>query len=403
MKDQRTLIVGAGLGGVAFAALMAQAGFEVDIYEQAQALGEIGAGIQMSPNACRVLDSLGLMERLRACAAHPTEYRFRLFDTGEVLQKIPLGQAYRERHGVPYMTVHRADLHRILTERLAELDPGAMHLAERVTGFDEDERGVRLAFASGTQVAGDLLVGADGVRSLIRDRILGPTAIEFTGDQAWRLMVPAERLPEHARPSTVDIWVGPGRHVVVYPLRGGRLVNFVGLVEDERWTESSWTAARPREDAKADFEGWHGEVQAIIDAADRDACYRWALNLRKPVGNWRTDRAVLLGDAAHATLPYMAQGAAMAIEDAAVLCRSLQRDVPLPTALEDYQQARLPRTTRVINESAGNRALFHLPTADALRAAFATRDVAAERNAWLFSYDATTVPLGKESEPVQTT
>lgn len=393
MAIEQVLIAGGGIGGLTAAACLLQAGFDVDVYEQAPALGEIGAGIQVSPNACRVLAHLGVLGQVTEIAAKPHTYRFRLFDSGEVLQQIPLGEDYVARHGVPYITVHRADLHAILADKVRSLKPQAVHLDSRVTGFREDDRGVELLLADQPPDPGDVLVGADGIKSVIRAQIAGETPVEYSGDAAWRITVPAAALPAEHRAATVDIWVGPARHAVVYPLRRGEIVNLVGLVEHDRWEDESWTTPRPWTELKADFEGWNAQIQAIVDAADREHCYRWAMNVRPPISNWNSRRATLLGDAAHPTLPYMAQGAAMAIEDGAVLARALAQEDDPTAALELYRRNRVERTARVVNESTANGRLFHLPTVAELRAAFSERDMNAERNAWLFSYDPVTVAL----------
>ena len=310
-----------------------------------------------------------------------------------MLQTIPLGGTYAERHGVPYYTVHRADFHALLAARVQALKPDAIRLATRVEDFEQTSGGVSLSLIDGSTVGGDLLIGADGIRSVVRERIVGPTPINYTGDAAWRIAVPAGALAPDQRLDSVDIWVGPARHAVVYPIRRGELVNFVGAIEDDGWQEDSWTARRPWSDLQADFTDWNGAIRSIIDVADREQCYRWALNNRTPVTTWSTRSATLLGDAAHPTLPYMAQGAAMAIEDAAVLTRALQAEADTATALELYQRNRTERTARIVNESSANRELFHLPTVADLRDAFAKRDMNAERTAWLFSYDPMTVDL----------
>jgi len=341
----------------------------------------------------RVLRHLGLVETLEQLGVRPTSYQFKMFDTAEVLQEIPLGDGYVERHGVPYLSVHRADLLGALICAVRALKPDAVTLNAKVTDFFEDGDGVTLRFQDGGEMRGDVLVGADGIRSMVREKTLGPTAVHYTGDQSWRILVPAERLSAEMRPDTINICVGPGKHGVVYPIRRDGLVNMVGCVEYETWDDESWTARRPWAEMKADFAGWHDNIQAIIDNADRDQCFRWAMNNRRPVDNWRTARTTLLGDAAHPSLPYMAQGGAMAIEDGAVVARALQQEEDVGDALDLYQRNRLQRTARIVNESSANRNMFHLPSETALRAAFAQRDMNAERTAWLFSYDPMTVEL----------
>ena len=390
----KVLIAGGGIGGMTAAACLLKAGIDVQVFEQAGALGEVGAGIQLSANPMRVLRHLGLVERLRTVGCQPATYQFRMFDTAEVLQEIPLGPGYEDRHGVPYLSVHRADLLDALVDAARSQKADAITLSATVEEFTEDADGVTLRFTGGNEARGDILIGADGIRSSIRSRILGPTPVTYTGDQSWRVLVPAERLPADKRPETVNICVGPGKHGVIYPIRRDGLVNMVGCVEYETWDDESWTSRRPWTELKADFAGWHDNIQAIVDHADRDQCFRWAMNNRPPVDNWSTARVTLLGDAAHPSLPYMAQGGAMAIEDGAVIARALMQENNVPAALALYQRNRLDRTARIVNESSANRALFHLPSEAALRDAFAKRNMNAERNAWLFSYDPMTVPLG---------
>ena len=386
------LIAGAGIGGLTAAACLLQAGIDVQVFEQALVLSEVGAGIQISANAGRVYRHLGLMDQVRAAGAVPALYRFRMFDSGEVLQTIPLGAGYEARHGVPYVTIHRADLHALLVDRVRSLKPDAIRLGVAVAGYENAPDGAVLRTAQG-EVPGAAVIGADGIRSAIRAQLLGATQADYTGDCVWRAMVRTEALPPEHRTDCVDIWVGPHRHAVTYPLRGGALTNFVGCVEYAGVPEESWTVARPWAEMQADFTGWHPMIGALIDHADREQCYRWSLRIHPPVENWTHGRVTLLGDAAHPTLPYMAQGAAMAVEDAVVLARALSGGAPVPQALAAYQQARLARTTRIVTESTANRALFHQPDRDRLRAAFAARDMNAERSAWLFSYDPVTVPL----------
>ncbi len=390
---KRVLIVGGGIGGMTAAANLLMAGFEVEVFEQAPELGEVGAGIQLSANPMRVLRHMGLVEQLQRLGVQPAAYQFKMFDSGEILQEIPLGDGYVQRHGVPYLSVHRADLLDSLIGAVQALKADTVSLNAMATDFTEDAGGVTLHFEDGTEARGDVLIGADGIKSMVRAKILGQTPVHYTGDQSWRILVPAERLAPEQRPDTVNICVGPGKHGVVYPIRADGLVNMVGCVEYETWDDESWTARRPWAEMKADFAGWHDNIQAIIDNADKDECYRWAMNNRPPVDNWRTGRVTLLGDAAHPTLPYMAQGGAMAIEDGAIIARALQQESDVGEALELYQRNRLERTARIVNESSANRDMFHLPSEAALREAFAQRDMNAERTAWLFSYDPMNVEL----------
>ena len=389
----KVLIAGAGIGGLAAAGCLLLAGHDVEIYEQAPALGEVGAGIQQSANATHVLRHLGVLEVLEERAFLPPVTEFRLFDSGEVLQALALAATHEERHGAPYLQLHRADYHAVLAARVEELKPGSIRLDATAAGFREDAASVTLHLAGGGRASGDLLIGADGIKSAVRRQIAGENRPRYTGDSAWRLIVPVERLPAGFLDGKSSIWVGPDKHAVVYFLRAGALLNFVGAVELEERIEESWTQRRPWEELRADFEGWHPDILTIVDAADRDACFRWALNAHPHLPRWSTARVALLGDAAHPMLPYVAQGAAMAVEDAAVLARALDEAGSVPDALALYEGHRKPRARRVVDESRDNRRLFHLPAEDALRAAFAERNMDRERSDWLYSYNPLTADL----------
>jgi salicylate hydroxylase len=394
LPTRSVLIAGAGLGGLTAAACLLKRGFRVQVFEQSPELGEVGAGIQLSANAVKVLDSLGLRRQLEAAAVRPLAYEFRRYDTGEILHRVPLNEndTHERVHGTPYFHVHRGDLHRLLVETVQTLDPQSIHLAARTTGFTECADGVRLQLADGSEVRGDILVGADGIKSVIRTHVLGAAQPVYTGQAAWRAVVPAERLPAGIMRHVVTVWCGPKNHAVVYCVRGGELLNFVGCHERD-WEEESWTARRPWVELQRDYAGWHPEVQTIIDAMDHEQCFRWALNSREPRERWSTGRATLLGDAVHPTLPYMAQGAVMAIEDAAVLARCLDADEPVGAALSRYERNRAPRTARIVRESSEHGDLFHITDAAEMRAAFLRKDIARSRREWLYCYDPLTVDL----------
>jgi salicylate hydroxylase len=393
LSKQKIIIAGAGLGGLSAAACLIQDGHDVQIYEQAPQLGEIGAGIQLSANAMHVLNHIGVGEAVSAISVRPGAYVFRLFDTAEVIQTFSLADEHQALHKAPYNQAHRADFHDLLVARVRELSPGCIHLDKRATGFVENEDSVTLNFADGSSASGDLLIGADGVKSAIRDQICGPVQAVYTGDAAWRVTVPTKDLPPNFIEEVMSVWMGPGRHAVCYYIRGGEILNFVGAVEADDEPDESWTAKFPWEKFKSDFEGWNDKVQTIIDMVDRDACYRWSMFKRPRLDFWSTKRATILGDAAHATIPYLAQGAAMAIEDGAVLMRALQQRDDLVDALKLYEGNRIDRTARVVETSDANKKLFHLDSVEEIRAAFASRNEGDDRNEWLYSYNPLTVEL----------
>jgi salicylate hydroxylase len=340
------LITGAGIGGLIAALALQQRGFEVALYEQAHDLREVGAGVQISPNGTRVLYSLGLADAIRAVAVEPTGKEVRLWNSGATWPLFDLGPTCVARYGSPYLMFHRGDLQMALVKAVREANPAAIHLGASVTQSTETEDGVVIDLVDGRTVAGSLLVGADGVHSTTRSALFGTAKARFTGCMAWRGVVPMERLPGHLARQVGVNWIGPGRHVVTYPLRGGKLMNFVGVVEHSDWTTESWTARGTREECARDFAGWHPDVHALIDNIDDH--YRWALLSRATIERWTGARTVLLGDACHPMLPFMAQGAVMAIEDGLVLARCLADNgtTDPAAAFRQYERERVERANR---------------------------------------------------------
>ncbi|MDU8946740.1 FAD-dependent oxidoreductase [Ovoidimarina sediminis] len=388
------LVVGAGIAGMSAAIALTLSGHRVRVFERVQQMGEVGAGLQVSANAGHVYQALGMGEALRERSVPPDQWVVRLGKTGEQLTAFELGRPHLEQHGFPCCNIHRADLQEILLKRLNAVAPEALHLGAEAVGYSETADSVALKMADGGILHGDLLIAADGVRSSIRHQILGPDMAEFSGNIAWRSVVPAECLPEDFMPTNHVAWVGPGRHLVMYWLRNRELMNIVGVVEGDMDIEESWTVRADWREFKADFDGWHTDVHTVIDASDRQNCFRWALNIRKPVFNWSSERAVLIGDAAHPTLPYIAQGAAAAVEDAAILMRVLAEGAEVPASLDRFQKIRAPRAARVVESANRMRRINHMADENELRKSIAkSADLFAERDTWLYNYNPMTVPL----------
>jgi salicylate hydroxylase len=397
-SSPRILIAGAGIGGLCCALALIRRGFDVTVLEQAPQLGEVGAGFQMSANGVRCLVDLGLGDELPQIATEAAGKQVRLWSTGQTWKLFDLGAESVEKYGFPYYLIYRADLHALMERRVRALQPNAIKLGAKAIGFVQDAEGVEVELENGNRVRGDILIGADGVHSRIRGAMFGQADAQFTGCVAWRGLVPRTNLPAHLQEKVATNWIGPGAHVIHYPLRNGELVNFVGIVERTDWQVESWTERGDTEECLRDFANWHEDVQTLIKGIEQP--YKWALLSREPMKNWTIGRATLLGDAAHSTLPFLAQGAVMALEDGIVLARCLAAHSDNLTAgLQQYQALRLDRTSRIVLGSAANGARFHNPLlADPIEAGrYVDREWAEERvrerYEWLFSYDATAVDV----------
>jgi salicylate hydroxylase len=390
--DLSIAVVGGGIGGLAAALSLLRAGFDVHVFEQAPALGEVGAGIQISPNASRLLHRLGLSRALDRTGVRPVAFHQRRWDDGRTLQRAPLGEAVETAFGAPYYHFHRADLLQVLADALPR---ERLHLGHRLAGFSDHGDRLELRFAHGARVAAGLLVGADGIHSTVRAELFGPERPRFTGCIAYRGLVPADRLGHLELEVLANNWMGPGGHFVHYFVAGGRLVNFVAIKERETWTRESWTDRGEVADALAAFRGWHPQVGAIIGAVDET--FIWALFDRAPLARWSMGRATLLGDACHAMLPFMAQGAAQSIEDGATLAACLRQGgaADVASALQRYEALRRPRATRLQEMSRANKTRFHLPDGPAQQARDAELATRGDRTiaalGWLYGHDASAV------------
>jgi salicylate hydroxylase len=390
---RKITVIGGGIGGLAAALGLHRAGFRVDVYEQAPQLTEIGGGINMGPNAARILYRLGLGESLDRAAVRPISAHVRRWDDGRTLQKAPLNPLCDELYGASHLTVHRADLQAIIA---AGLPKQRIHLGHRLTALVDHGDAVEARFANGACIEADILVGADGIHSTVRELLFGPEDPQFAGCVAYRGLVPAERIAELGLEPGNQSWLGPGGHLVHYFVSGGRLLNFVGWTEHDTWNREDWTDRATVARALAAFEGWHPQVRRIIAAAD--TCFIWALFDRDPLPRWSAARVTLLGDACHPMYPFMAQGAAQAIEDGAALSALLKGGSDPAALLKRYEQLRLPRVSLLQQMSRANKHRYHMPDGaeqqerDAAMAA--TRERSPEAMQWLFGFDAGAVSAG---------
>jgi len=372
--NTHVLIAGGGIGGVAAALALARAGASVDLMEQACALGEVGAGLQLGPNAVRVLDEWGLTDELHARAAFPDELQVRDAHQGMRLGHLRLGAMIRARYGQPYATIHRADLHALLLQGLKPLESVRLQLGARVLRYEEAPASVRVECEDGSVFQGAVLIGADGLWSQVRSQLLGAEPVRVSGHLAYRGMVRAERLPARARLQRVTVWLGPRLHVVHYPVKRGEWYNVVAVVHGALGQghggppgsdPQSWSHDARSADLRRALGPVCSELNEMLDAVEDWKL--WALNDRPPLASAHEHaqgRVALLGDAAHPLRPYLAQGAAMAIEDAWTLGRLLQTQPPAdkphwPDLLARYALTRWPRNARVQSRSERNGGIFH--------------------------------------------
>jgi salicylate hydroxylase len=383
----RIAVVGGGIGGLAAAAFLRRAGLAATVYEQASAIGDVGAGLVVAPNAARLLRRLPAELGLeQAGVMLEAGWEFRRWADGSVLFAQQLGEACARRYGEHTWTMHRADLLAVLRSAIPD---EAVKLGRRCTGVTQDADGVTLTFSSGGPARADVVVGADGIHSVLREYVATASPPRESGLCAWRSLVPAGAAPAFARRPVQTLWLGYRHHLVHYPVSGGRLVNIVAFSPARQGDVESWSAVGRVTDLAAEFAGWDPRLGELIAAAERVG--RWSVLDRAPLPRWVTGRIALLGDAAHPMLPFYAQGAGQAIEDAAALgvCLGTGAWDP-PAALARYEGVRLPRASRVQEASRGRIAHHHLPDGPeqvARDAAFAGEDPLSH-NDWLYGYDA---------------
>jgi salicylate hydroxylase len=383
----RIAVIGGGIGGLTAALSLHRAGFEVEVYEQAPALTHIGGGINMGPNAARILMRLGLGEGLLREGVRPLNTHQRRWDDGRTLQRAPLNPLCEQLYGAPHVTIHRADLLAVIS---AGFPAERIHLGHCLAGLAERGDHVGAWFENEARITPDILVGADGIHSAVRAALFGEEAPVFAGCVAYRGLVPVERLADLDLELGSQSWVGPGAHLVHYFVSRGQLLNFVGWTEHDEWNREDWTDRATIARALAAFEGWHPQVRRIIGAADE--CFIWALFDRDPLPRWSAGRVTLLGDACHPMYPFMGQGAAQAIEDGAALAACLAAGTGDPAAaLRHYERLRLPRVTRLQEMSRANKRRFHMrdgPDQQARDAEWArATDRSPDALRWLYEHD----------------
>lgn len=389
MQKLHVLVVGAGIGGLATALALQRAGIRVSVYEQAQALAEIGAGLTLASNGCLVLQHLGVAAVLADLGVVPGHGAVKHYRTGKTLVDIPRGATQVERYGAPYCQIHRNDLHQALVAAVRSADPHCLHLGCALEDFGQDERGVTALFNNALSARGDLLVGCDGIRSTVRARLFGTEDPRYTGYVAWRGVVPMERLTESMVTPESAVWIGPGHFLTRYKIRRGELLNYIAIARTSNWVEEGWSVRSTVEALLSEFRDFEPIARSILMATPPDQCFKWGIFDRDPLPTWTTGRVTLLGDAAHPTTPFLGQGAAIALEDALVLARAIVAADSVAEALARYEKARVSRANAILLASRDNG--IHLTTTDPDQYQAGTHRN--EESLGLASYNAATVEV----------
>ncbi len=354
--ENRAVIVGGGIGGLSAAISLASSGWDVQVVEQAPAISEVGAGIQISPNGMRGLRALGVVEQLEGAFFEPDYIALKSGVSGHSVFRLAMKDIATQRWGDRFVQVHRADLQDALRVRLEEVVGDVIHTGAAVTGYVRERGGASVYVDGAERIFGNLVIGADGVHSVVRNQMHGTDRARFTGHVAWRCLVDAAALTDEI-PTGTTVWFGDHQHALTTRIRGGDVINFVAIAEQEGWTEEGWSLPGKKEDALAMFEGWDPFLSEILTKTSN--INRWALLSRPQLSTWQDGPVGLLGDAAHPMLPSMAQGAVQALEDAIVLGQCLPSGSKTEEGLARYEARRKPRTTRIQQRSAQNLGLFH--------------------------------------------
>ncbi len=386
MAKPRIAIVGAGLGGLTAALAFAKRGFPVTVYERTKVLGEVGAGITLWPNANKPLFSLGLKDELARISEVPTEQAMWHFATAEIFKRYPRGEAMWQAYGAPLYQIHRRDLHDMLIAAFQAEQPDAIKLGKEVVAVETNENDATITFKDGEKVTADLVIGADGIRSAVRNALFGTEPAKFTGIVAWRALVPIERVPQRLRDTPAGMHIGPDRNVSHYTVRHGALYNYLGFAKVNTWEEEGWTIRAQVSQVLDVFKDFQPDIVNLIKATPEEGLYKWGLFDRDPTPQWTKGRTTLMGDAAHPMLPFLGQGAGMVIEDALVLARAVAESTDIPTALKRYEAARKERANYTMLRSRAH-ADFWNTHPDQIR------NIEPKMEVDLNVYDAVTVPI----------
>jgi salicylate hydroxylase len=357
-KSLEISIVGAGIGGLVAALALKKRGHEPIIYEKAEYLSELGAGIQLSPNANKVLKHLGVMEELQADVYEPEAFQFVHYRTGKVLAQQALKNSSVKIYGSPNYDIHRADLQKALLKIINKQEIQIKKNSEILDIYEE----ANSAFIKTKErvIGSDVVIGADGIHSVVRKKLWGEDQARYTGNVAWRMLVPIEEISSKFLQQNTKVWLGPKKHFVQYLVKGGNFLNCVCLVEQNDWTNEDWSEKGDISELKHIFSDWHPEIQVILESTKPGSLFKWGLHDRAPMNKWSKGRFSLLGDAAHPMLPFVAQGAAMAIEDGIVLASSLSSFDNVELGLNDYENKRKYRTAKAQKTATRNATIFHL-------------------------------------------
>ena len=383
------IIVGAGIGGLVSALCLDAKGHKVKIYEQAEILSELGAGIQLSPNATKVLNYLGLFKDLEPYIFEPNSFQFLNFSTGKVITERKLGEAIKKDFNSPNYDIHRADLQRVLLNKI-KVKNIDIHSNMKVTNVGNNKNSAFIE-VDGKEIQADLVIGADGIHSKVSDSLFGKKEIIYTGNVAWRMLIPVEILPENLILPDTTVWLGPNKHFVTYHVNGGKNLNCVCLVEQDGWFNESWSEKGEIEELKKAYKGWNRTIETLLQHADPNTLYKWALHDRLPMKQWSKGRIVVLGDAAHPMLPFLAQGAAMAIEDGAVLANCIDNFDEVEEALKYFEKIRKPRTSYVQSAARRNAKVLHLSGLAAILRNLVMGYIGNKIFKKLYSYDALSI------------